>query len=157
MSAPIRRLATLGLALLLASCADQTPTTPSSSVSFIGSNTSFGFCAASAYCATRLELRADGALFVQESRALPARQARAALSAGEWQALVTALDEARLRALPSVVGCPDCADGGAETLTAVVDGRTTTVTFEYGRALPGLELLLARVRAQRERLASLVR
>lgn len=154
-----RTLATL-LALVLAgawSCAQQSPSEPSGAVTLIGSNTSFGFCAPSAYCVTRLELRSDGALYVEESRSLAARQVRAALTAAEWQALVNTLDEARLRALPAVVGCPDCADGGAETLTAVVNGRTTTVTFEYGRDLPGLESLLQRVRVLRARLAAQVR
>lgn len=150
-------LGAVGLALLggVASCAQQTPTTPSGAISLIGSTTSFGFCAPSSYCTTRLEARADGALYVAESRNLPARQARISLSSAEWQGLVNALDETRLRALPAVVGCPDCADGGAETLTAVVNGRSTTVTFEYGRDLPGLEALLRRVRALRERAAPL--
>ncbi len=36
--------------------------------------------------------------------------------------------------LPDVIGCPDCADGGAEYLEITNNGSTKKVVFEYNKA-----------------------
>lgn len=36
--------------------------------------------------------------------------------------------------LPSIIGCPDCTDGGAEWIEISSGGKSHKVTFEYGKA-----------------------
>src|SRR5688572_15868556 len=116
------------------------PSSPSDQpVAFTGI-VSFGFCAPALYCTSRLELSEQGAVLTYESQERAPRVQRRDLQPGEWQRLVAALDATRLGALPSRIGCPDCADGGAETLTvAFADGRSSSVTFEYNQDVRGIE------------------
>lgn len=44
--------------------------------------------------------------------------------------------------LPETLGCPDCADGGAEYLELQQRGRRHRVAFEYGKTIAGFESLL---------------
>jgi hypothetical protein len=112
---------------------------------------SFGFCAPSLYCTSRLELSEQSAVLTYESRERAPLVQRRDLQPGEWQRLLAALDATRLRALPGRVGCPDCADGGAETLTvAFAEGASSGVTFEYDRDVPGIEAVQARIRGIRQ-------
>lgn len=150
----IHRFAVLFCAAgLLAGCASSSPTgagdvTP---VAEIRSETSFGFCVG--YCQTSTTITSREIVFVEEAPRdpLPPRRRTLSISSSEWQALVAAVDRARLQAVPDVLGCPDCADGGAESLVVVADGWSRRITFEYGANVPELEPLLSRVRALRER------
>jgi hypothetical protein len=121
-------------------------------VSTIRTTTSFGFCLG--YCRTILEVTAEGMVFIEE----PTRQAdlprvvrTAPISAEEWRSLVAAVDRAALEALPPTVGCPDCADGGAESVEVIGRDWRDEVTFEFNAALPQLQPLLSRLRPLRER------
>lgn len=144
------RLAFLMAGTLLASSACSSPSAPSAEPASFSSTVSFGFCLPSSYCTSRLELSAGRAVFTYESRERPPLRQSRELQPVEWRRLVAALDAPRLRALPSVIGCPDCADGGAESLTvAFANGQSTTVTFEYNEDVPGIEPLVAQVRAIR--------
>jgi hypothetical protein len=126
------------------------PSTPSTELVALTSVVSFGFCAPAFYCASRLELSEGRAVLTYESRERAPVVQRHDLPPGEWQGLVAALDVTRLRALSDRIGCPDCADGGAETLTvAFADGPATTVTFEYDHDVSGIEGVQARIRAIR--------
>ncbi|MGH9419952.1 MAG: hypothetical protein ACRD3J_08265, partial [Thermoanaerobaculia bacterium] len=75
----------------------------------------------------------------------------AALSAGEWQEIAQLAADARIGALPDTIGCPDCADGGAESLT-IAGATERTITFEHGARIEEVQPLLERVRALRTRL-----
>ena len=50
--------------------------------------------------------------------------------------LMQQFDYATFDGLNAVLGCPDCADGGAEYLELVRDGKSDRVTFEYGNEPP---------------------
>jgi len=127
------------------------PSTPSAQPVAFTSTVSFGFCAPSLYCTSRLELSEQRATLTYESGQQAPLVKRRDLEPGEWQRLVAALDATRLRALPSRIGCPDCADGGAETLTvAFAEGPSSSVTFEYGQDVPGIAAVQARIRSIRE-------
>lgn len=127
------------------------PSTPSAEPAAFTSVVSFGFCAPTIYCTSRLELSERRAVLTYESREQAPLVQRRDLQPGEWQRLVAALDAARLRALPSRIGCPDCADGGAETLTvAFADGPSSTVTFEFDRDVAGIEAVQAQIRSIRQ-------
>ena len=127
------------------------PSTPSAEPVAFTSLVSFGFCAPSLYCTSRLELSERRAALTYEGSERAPLVHRRDLRPGEWQRLVAALDATRLRALPSRNGCPDCADGGAETLTvAFADGPSISVTFEYDGDVPAIEAVRAQIRTIRQ-------
>jgi hypothetical protein len=142
--------ALLPLALFAAACDGSAM--GASDVSLIEWTSSFGFCLPEAYCTTRLQVDGRQAVLTLESRQSPPIRTETQLSAAEADALAEAAAEARFDELPPVVGCPDCADGGAESVRVVADGGEETVTFEYNAALEELEPLLGRLRALVERL-----
>ncbi|MFN0097435.1 MAG: hypothetical protein ACKVS7_02090 [Gemmatimonadaceae bacterium] len=86
---------------------------------------------------------------------LPLQRLTTPLSAQEWQDIAAAATAAAAAfdTLPERLGCPDCADGGAETLALVGPGRDKSVVFEYGDSLAGVQPLLEQVRALRTRLS----
>jgi hypothetical protein len=141
------------MAAALSACTTAAP--QQAPVRQVVSTTSFGMCVG--YCSTRLELSEAGAVLVRSSRrgrggaALPDQRFTAALSAGEWQELSQLAANARIGALPDTIGCPDCADGGAESLT-IAGATERTITFEHGARIEEAQPLLERVRALRTRL-----
>ena len=91
------------------------------------------------------------AVLTYESRERAPIVQRRALDATRWNKVTSALDPEGLRALPDVVGCPDCADGGAESVAvAFVDGQVDKVTFEYNRDVPGVDALADALREIRD-------
>ena len=60
------------------------------------------------------------------------------------------LDEDKVMALPERIGCPDCADGGAEWVIITVGDKTHKVVFEYGKAPAELAAVVAKFRALKE-------
>lgn len=139
----------LALAVVASAC-DSSPSASSSATAF-RATTSFGFCLG--YCRTSLEITPEEMVFTEESPRgeLPPVRRTARLTAGEWNELVVAVDRSALERLPGTLGCPDCADGGAESLGVIATDWRKEVTFEFGAPVPELQPLLARVRALRER------
>jgi hypothetical protein len=143
------------VALSLAACAAYPA--PAPDVTRIVATTSFGMCVG--YCTTRLELSDGQAVLVREARggrgggaSQPAQRFSTPLTPDEWRELRRLAAAADFGALPDVVGCPDCADGGAEGLSVEGANGTESVAFEYGARLPPAQPLLDRVRALRQRL-----
>jgi len=124
-----------------------------SGVARVVSTTSFGMCMG--YCSTRLEISEGGAVLVRSARGgggapdLPEQRFTQSLSADEWAEIARLAGQAKLDGLPDVIGCPDCADGGAETLTIERAGAGRTITFEHGAAIAEAQPVLDRVRALR--------
>lgn len=69
-----------------------------------------------------------------------------------WNKIASSIDMAALQKLPETIGCPDCADGGAEWIEVLDGTETKKVTFEYGHDVPEIHDLLVAVRAARESL-----
>lgn len=149
----LSRLASiLPLVLLGAGCGS--PTDPSTEPVSFSHSVSFGFCLPTAYCSSRLELTEREAVMTYESRQRAPFVQRRALEASQWAKVSQALDARALRALPDVVGCPDCADGGAEAVAvAFEDGPPEAVTFEYNRDLPEIQALVDALREVRRTFA----
>lgn len=145
----------LCVAAVLAACASG-GTDETGGVDRIASTTSFGMCIG--YCKTSLDISEGEAVLKREAWGrgsggeLPPQRFSATLSPGEWRDLAELAAAARIDALPDVIGCPDCADGGAESLTIVVDGVSKTIAFDHGADIKEAGLLLERVRALRARL-----
>lgn len=144
-------------ALFLAACASAPAQEPTRDVHQIVSTTSFGMCVG--YCTTRLEISPGRAVLIREARGgrgapqnLPDQRYTAVLTPDEWNAIEQLAANTNLSALPDTIGCPDCADGGAESLTIAGEGAPRTVAFEFGAQIPQAAPLLERVRALRTRL-----
>jgi hypothetical protein len=143
----------LAVALAMAACDDRA--TSAGGVTQVASTTSFGMCMG--YCKTRLEISPGQAVLVREpwgrgDRNQPVQRTTAPLDAGEWQEIARLAAAAKIDGLPDVIGCPDCADGGAESLTIVAPGRNKTITFDHGAKIAEAQPLLDRVRAIRTRM-----
>jgi len=147
-------------ALAMAACASAPAAAPSTaSVTRVVSTTSFGMCIG--YCTTRLELSEGQAVLIREPRggrggainhhAEPQRISRP-LSDTEWREIQRLAAQTDLTAVPDVVGCPDCADGGAEGLTIESPAGAESVSLEYRADLPQAQALLNRVRALRDQM-----
>lgn len=125
-----------------------------SAVTRVASTTSFGMCAG--YCKTTLEITEGKAVLVSEAWGrgaganLPKRTVSTVLSAQEWQDIANAAAAAKIDALPDTIGCPDCADGGAESLTIESPGHAKTINFDHGADIKEAQPLLQKVRALRE-------
>ncbi len=68
--------------------------------------------------------------------------------------LIQLLNLSKFNSNPETLGCPDCADGGAEWLTIDQTGSSKKVTFEYGKDIPGQEKLVLFLRKERLALMS---
>ncbi|MET0182759.1 MAG: hypothetical protein ABW199_07730 [Caulobacterales bacterium] len=155
LQSKIRMACFVLMAACLAACASAPAAAPQ--VTQIVSTTSFGMCVG--YCSTRLEISASQAVLVRESRGgrgaqnLPAQRFTAALSESEWNELTRLAANTRLETLPPVIGCPDCADGGAESLSITTAQHDPhSITFDHGATIEQAQPLLDRVRALRTRL-----
>jgi hypothetical protein len=144
------RFSILGTAACVMLACASSPTGPDA-VTVIRSTTSFGFCLG--YCQTTLEITPDQLVYVEESRRgeLPAVRRTMPLASSEWNELTALLDRRAIESLPDTLGCPDCADGGAESVEVVADDWRKRVTFEHGATIPELQPLVARVRTLRSR------
>jgi len=143
-------------ALFLTACANA-PATSAAPITQIVSTTSFGMCVG--YCTTRLELSEGQAVLIREARGgrgapdgRPPQRYAAMLTPAEWAELSSLAGQTRLERLPDVIGCPDCADGGAETLAIARADAPRVVTFDFGANIAQAQPLLERVRAIRARL-----
>jgi hypothetical protein len=56
------------------------------------------------------------------------------------------ISEVDLNQFKDVIGCPDCADGGAEWIEVAKNGKTKKITFEYGKAPAELDALIKKLR-----------
>ena len=140
-------------ALGLAGCDDGA--VKASGITRVVSTTSFGMCMG--YCKTRLEITQGEAVLVREpggrgGATPPSQRFAEKLSRGQWQEIARLAEAARFDGLPAVIGCPDCADGGAESLTVMGADGSKTVSFDHGAKVEALQPLLDRVREVRARL-----
>lgn len=147
-------VAALAAFVSLTACASE-QAAPPASVSQIVSTTSFGMC--QGYCSTRLEIADGEAVLIREAggrgpRTLPTQRFTATLTPSEWADISRLAANTDLSPLPPVIGCPDCADGGAESLTIARGGETHSVSFDHGATVAAAQPLLDRVRALRTRL-----
>lgn len=149
--AKVLQACALAVLVLATACAGGAAT--STDVRQIVSATSFGMCVG--YCTTRLEISEGRAVLVREGRGgrgapdLPEQRISRTLTPEEWGDIARLAAGANLAGLPPVIGCPDCADGGAESLTIERSGGSQSVTIDAGGDLEQAQPLLDRLRALR--------
>lgn len=82
-------------------------------------------------------------VFAWEQRAYLAGELQNVCQGGQsnsnWEALNSSFNLVTFMALDEVIGCPDCADGGASFIEITIGDNVTRVTFEAGVPPTGLE------------------
>ncbi len=112
----------------------------------ISYGTSFGMCVG--YCSNNL-LISDLKLTFSKSKngqASDTKTCSKTISEADVNAIKNDLNIEKIAALPETIGCPDCADGGAEWIAINADGKQYKITYEYGKAPKELEAAAARLK-----------
>jgi len=119
-------------------------------VDSIGYGTSFGMCLG--YCTQNL-LVSDLKLTFSKTKNGQTPDTKTCtknISKEEVDAIKALLDAGKLSSLPEVIGCPDCADGGAEWVSVKADGKQYKIVFEYGKAPKELDAAVTKLRLLKE-------
>ena len=141
------------VSIVALSCQDDNPTKPVSSL-VVRNGTSYGECAG--YCKQELTIDGTQAVLVRQDLRDPQNNpditVTVTITQGEWSALVKRIDDEAIAKLPDVLGCPDCADGGAEWIVVERNGQRHSVMFEAGMRIEPIAELLDAVRVIRRQL-----
>jgi len=131
------------------------PTTPSkATVIEIKTGTSFGECGG--YCKMEFVINSKNIIYIKSgwNKSYPEVKKEISISPDEWSNLVGTLDVKKFNLLPEIIGCPDCADGGAEWIE-IFDGKAVKkVTFEYGTSISGIDPFVKKLRDIRKNVSS---
>jgi hypothetical protein len=119
----------------------------------ISSGTSFGMCRG--YCQQSINVTSLPSQLTATKQAnfaqptYPLVQRSFAFPAPQWDQLIGLVDLKTFQALGASIGCPDCADGGAEWIQIDGTDGNKRVTFENGRTVKGIEALIEKLRQVR--------
>lgn len=147
----MRTLLFLSVLILAAACG--TGKNSGNEVLSILHGTSYGHCRG--YCIKEELYTADKLVYTQYSRDsanFPKKEVTETYTADELTALFTSIDAEKWKALPETIGCPDCADGGAEYIEIRTKNATKRVMFDAHSEPEGLEKALELLRAKRKAL-----
>ncbi|MBT3500878.1 MAG: hypothetical protein HOB40_07735 [Candidatus Marinimicrobia bacterium] len=92
----------------------------------------FGFCGG--YCTSYIEIENRNIIYTRSSRdsiEYPKIQLNNKMSIKEWNSLLVSINMDSILSLPNIIGCPDCADGGAEWIEIITADTLKSVIFEY--------------------------
>ena len=113
----------------------------------------FGMC--SGYCLSELtitESQADYNIYGWDENDpvyLPV-EISDSVDSSVWEDLNTEFNFELFMSLDSIIGCPDCVDGGAEWFEIVTSDTLKRVTIEYGDSLNGLDSYINLLRTIRQ-------
>jgi len=112
----------------------------------IGHGTSFGHCVG--YCNKELTISNQDLTYVQRKNGNNAEEKKCTqpLSRDIYNKVLSQFDIKSFLLLDSVIGCPDCADGGAEWLTVKSGNTVKKVTFEYNKVPEKFKSAVAEIR-----------
>jgi hypothetical protein len=100
---------------------------------YIKYGTSFGMCLG--YCIHDIKITSDEIRFSKNGHdidnLLPEVTLSTPIEMRYWQTLTAQVNFDEFNQLDSVIGCPDCADGGAEWIEIRHNGQVHKVIFEY--------------------------
>lgn len=116
----------------------------------IGYGSSFGMCVG--YCSNNLLISDLKLTFskMKNGQASDTKTCSKTISEADVNAIKNDLNMEKVSALPETIGCPDCADGGAEWIAINADGKQYKITYEYGKAPKELEAAVARLKVLRD-------
>ncbi|CAF2713265.1 unnamed protein product [Rotaria sp. Silwood2] len=116
----------------------------------ISDGLSFGFCRS--YCRRSINITSSPNQLVALKEpnfpqdTYPPMEKIFPFSLNEWTELIQLIDTESFLSLDDRIGCPDCADGGAEWIEIHWTGKTKRVTFENGALIKGFEGLVIQLR-----------
>lgn len=144
----MKSLFIMGSFLVLISCNEKI--VPLQSVHY---GTSFGHCLG--YCLTETYID-EGQVIVKKIRRGPDADTitnSSAISKEKINTIIDGVDFGQFENLPETIGCPDCADGGAEWLELTYGKTVKKVTFEYGDDIKGIAKAVNQLRKLTEELS----
>ncbi|CAF1106399.1 unnamed protein product, partial [Didymodactylos carnosus] len=113
----------------------------------IADGTSFGYCFG--YCTNNVTITSSKLIGYNESRQIsqysPLKK-EFDYPLNNWKVLLGLVNIKKFISTNNTLGCPDCADGGAEYIEIQFLKCTKRVTFEYGRTIPDLDALVKKLR-----------
>lgn len=116
----------------------------------ISYGTSFGMCGD--YCSQSI-LISDSKLSFSKSKngAVPdTKTCSKSISEAEVNSIKDLLNTNQISNLPEVIGCPDCADGGAEWVSVTVNGKKYKITYDFGKPPKELEAAVAKLKVLKD-------
>lgn len=134
------------LSILLIGCAEK----DDSNTTIISSGTSFGECIS--YCIREIEISEDGLVYSAsgwDTLHYPRLETSEEITSGEWVDLLALVNLSNMQSYEDVIGCPDCADGGAEWIKVESAEGSKKITFEYGDSLESIQPLIEQLRLLR--------
>jgi hypothetical protein len=135
---------------ILTGCNTAKEATKSNSVLSIVHGTSFGHCRG--YCIREMHYNGTSLSYKEMSRDtvnFPMKEINEQFSQSQLEELAAQLDSEKWEALDSVIGCPDCADRGAEYLIITTGKGTRKVLYDAHSTPEGLENILKTIREKR--------
>ncbi|WP_425390316.1 hypothetical protein [Ekhidna sp.] len=134
------------LAALITNCQEQVQ---SSEVTKIEFGTSFGMCAG--YCTQILSLTKGEISKTVIPRLDDDLTEKSCTASYDGFNLVTSkIDLTEFLALEETIGCPNCADGGAEWIEITTVNGSKKVTYEYGKEPGSVKSFIKELREQYE-------
>ena len=139
----------VSLTISLFSCTtDDEMLTYNTDIVSIEYGTSFGQCLG--YCnrniiisGTEVQFQASGQTITGN---LPDLTIPGEITVKEWESLVKTINLLIFRNMEEVIGCPDCADGGAEWIEITTDEISHKIVFEFDNAPEEVENLIEELR-----------
>lgn len=113
----------------------------------LSSGTSFGECMG--YCMRELIISDAHATYSAsswDSQNFPTLEFEWTLSSDQWNNLTALANLGDLQEYDDIIGCPDCADGGAEWVKMETSEGSKMITFEYGESLEDIQNLIDEMR-----------
>lgn len=136
------------IATVFTSCSVQEEVIQKEEILLIKHGYTFGRCVG--YCNKETTYSQAQVRHVQYNRDTlnnPPKISEKKILAEDFKALCTSVDLNAFLQLEERIGCPDCADQGAEYVEIVTSKQTKRVTFEPGKTVPVLDSLLVKLRA----------
>ncbi|RZL50197.1 MAG: hypothetical protein EOO93_23745 [Pedobacter sp.] len=116
----------------------------------ISYGTSFGMCGG--YCVQSISI-SDAKLTFTKSKHGQTPDTKTCsknISDEEVNSIKDLLNASQIANLPELIGCPDCADGGAEWISVTADGKTHKITYDYGKPPKELEAAAAKLKVLKD-------
>jgi len=112
--------------------------------------TSFGECLG--YCKSDILLQRGSVKYTESGWSDTLKTITCTDTLTMWNVFASGLDIKKFFELQAIIGCPDCADGGAEWIEIeLVSGEKHKVTFEYMNAPEVLESYVIKLRDQKRK------
>lgn len=129
---------------MISNCQDTSDTANISSIEY---GTSFGSCIG--YCHQKVVFT-EGEITktLSPTRSKDLKMKTCSKKWKGFQQLITTIDHQAFLSLDEVIGCPDCADGGAEWIEITTPQGSRKVQYEYGKEPKEVKSFITDLRKQ---------